>query len=151
MNDRTRADALLRALSGRSSPGSAVSSGAEQGAGKGTEQRPSDPTANDRGSSSNSDNVRQSGTESGRGSDAIQRAMVFANTVASVRAIGRLLRSRGINSLEYHKEMSMDERAAAIGSFEERGGVLVCTDAGARGIDIHDVTHVIQVGVMQQT
>ena len=141
----------------------ALGSGAEQrAAGHRAEQQLHASAADDRDSSrdSSSSDVRsrdssesagQSEAERERGkeggSDAIQRTMVFANTVASVRAIGRLLRNRGIGCFEYHKEMTLDERAAAIGSFEERGGVLVCTDAGARGIDIRDVSHVIQVGV----
>lgn len=47
--------------------------------------------------------------------------------------------------LVYHKDLSADERALVLRQFEEEGGVLVCTDAGARGIDISDVQHVVQV------
>eukprot|EP00983_Pelagomonas_calceolata_P135081 1162124-Pelagomonas_calceolata.AAC.2 len=41
----------------------------------------------------------------------------------------------------------MGERTESLERMQQHsGGIMVCTDAAARGIDIPDVTHVIQVG-----
>lgn len=46
----------------------------------------------------------------------------------------------------YHKKVPMAERENALLSMQQQsGGIMVCTDAAARGIDIQDVTHVVQV------
>ncbi|KAK4261262.1 hypothetical protein QN277_004285 [Acacia crassicarpa] len=74
----------------------------------------------------------------------ISRTMVFANTVEAVEAVAKLLVRSGIECLRYHKECTLDERSKALVEFRERGGVLVCTDAAARGVDIPNVSHVIQ-------
>lgn len=71
--------------------------------------------------------------------------MVFANTVEAVEAVAKILQSSGIKCYLYHKDSSFEERAKALVDFQEKGGVLVCTDAAARGIDIPNVSHVIQV------
>ena len=40
----------------------------------------------------------------------------------------------------------MGERAEALERMQQQpGGIMVCTDAAARGIDIQDITHVVQV------
>ncbi|GJP41882.1 hypothetical protein CLOM_g1504 [Closterium sp. NIES-68] len=44
----------------------------------------------------------------------------------------------------YHKDVPLDERERALRRFQERGGVLVCTDAASRGIDVEHVSHVVQ-------
>ncbi|XP_015957019.1 DEAD-box ATP-dependent RNA helicase 22 isoform X1 [Arachis duranensis] len=74
----------------------------------------------------------------------IQRTMVFANTVEAVEAVAKILLRCGIECLRYHKNCTLEERAQALVEFEEKGGVLVCTDAAARGVDIPNVLHVIQ-------
>ncbi|MED6155649.1 DEAD-box ATP-dependent RNA helicase 22 [Stylosanthes scabra] len=74
----------------------------------------------------------------------IQRTMVFANTVEAVEAVAKILIRCGIECLRYHKNCTLEERAQALVEFEEKGGVLVCTDAAARGVDIPNVLHVIQ-------
>ncbi|KAI9111638.1 hypothetical protein K1719_017328 [Acacia pycnantha] len=74
----------------------------------------------------------------------ISRTMVFANTVEAVEAVAKILVRSGIECLRYHKECTLDERSKALVEFRENGGVLVCTDAAARGVDIPNVSHVIQ-------
>lgn len=44
----------------------------------------------------------------------------------------------------YHKGRPMLERQAALDAMHHGPGVMVCTDAVARGLDIQEVTHVIQ-------
>ncbi|TKY58585.1 DEAD-box ATP-dependent RNA helicase 22 [Spatholobus suberectus] len=70
--------------------------------------------------------------------------MVFANTVESVEAVAKILLRSGIECSHYHKNCTLEERAQTLVDFNEKGGVLVCTDAAARGVDIPNVLHVIQ-------
>jgi superfamily II DNA/RNA helicase len=77
-------------------------------------------------------------------SDDSTRTMVFTNTVESANSVADILDRVGIRCLLYHSESSMDERAANLCAFRDAGGVLVCTDAAARGLDIPNVSHVIQ-------
>ncbi|XP_061991130.1 DEAD-box ATP-dependent RNA helicase 22 [Rosa rugosa] len=72
------------------------------------------------------------------------RTMVFANTVDAVESVAKILMSAGIECYLYHKDCSLEDRAKTLVDFQEKGGILVCTDAAARGIDIPNVSHVIQ-------
>ncbi|KAJ4824072.1 hypothetical protein Tsubulata_029871 [Turnera subulata] len=72
------------------------------------------------------------------------RTMVFANTVEAVEAVIRILETVGIKCYRYHKDCSLEERARTLVDFRENGGVFVCTDAAARGVDIPNISHVIQ-------
>nr|AKF43355.1 DEA(D/H)-box RNA helicase family protein [Erodium trifolium] len=72
------------------------------------------------------------------------RTMVFANTIEAAEAVVKILLTAGIECYCYHKNCSFDEREKALIDFQENGGILVCTDAAARGIDIPNVSHVIQ-------
>lgn len=74
----------------------------------------------------------------------VSRTMVFANTVEAVEAVAKILGKAGIECFRYHKDSSLEERAKTLVDFREKGGVFVCTDAAARGVDIPDVSHVIQ-------
>ncbi|XP_031480124.1 DEAD-box ATP-dependent RNA helicase 22 [Nymphaea colorata] len=72
------------------------------------------------------------------------RTMVFANTVDAVESIAKILAKVDIDCVTYHSNSSLEERGENLIHFQERGGVLVCTDAAARGLDIQNVSHVIQ-------
>ncbi|KAF3431326.1 hypothetical protein FNV43_RR26057 [Rhamnella rubrinervis] len=72
------------------------------------------------------------------------RTMVFANTVDAVEAVARILQRAGIECYRYHKDCSLEERAKTLDDFQEKGGILVCTDAASRGVDIPNISHVIQ-------
>ncbi|KAF5201163.1 Dead-box atp-dependent rna helicase [Thalictrum thalictroides] len=72
------------------------------------------------------------------------RTLVFVNTVDAVEAVAKILRNVGVECSCYHSDSSLEERSANLNDFRERGGVLVCTDAAARGLDIPNVQHVIQ-------
>lgn len=75
---------------------------------------------------------------------AINRTMVFANTVEAVESVAKILRTAGIQCFCYHRNTSLEESTKNLVDFKERGGVLVCTDAAARGLDIPKISHVIQ-------
>eukprot|EP00252_Welwitschia_mirabilis_P026912 TRINITY_DN9012_c0_g1_i1.p1 TRINITY_DN9012_c0_g1~~TRINITY_DN9012_c0_g1_i1.p1 ORF type:complete len:310 (-),score=77.98 TRINITY_DN9012_c0_g1_i1:469-1365(-) len=72
------------------------------------------------------------------------RTMIFANTVNAAESITKILHKSGIECMRYHKETPTEERNQNLKQFQEEGGVLVCTDAAARGLDIPHVSHVIQ-------
>ncbi|KAK7362017.1 hypothetical protein VNO77_04114 [Canavalia gladiata] len=74
----------------------------------------------------------------------IHRTMVFANTVEAVDAVAKILLQSEIECLRYHKNCTLEERAQTLVDFHKKGGVLVCTDAAARGVDIPNILHVIQ-------
>lgn len=71
--------------------------------------------------------------------------MVFANTVDAVEAVAKVLTGAGIECFCYHSNSSLEERTKNLISFQQKGGVFVCTDAAARGLDVPNVSHVIQV------
>ncbi|KAI5352457.1 hypothetical protein L3X38_005348 [Prunus dulcis] len=72
------------------------------------------------------------------------RTMVFTNTVEAVESVAKIMMRGGIECYHYHKDCSLEDRAKTLADFQEKGGILVCTDAAARGIDIPNVSHVIQ-------
>ncbi|KAH9303843.1 hypothetical protein KI387_008247, partial [Taxus chinensis] len=74
----------------------------------------------------------------------VKRTMIFANTVNAVDSIGKILLKDGIECMCYHRDTSPEERAQSLKAFQEKGGVLVCTDSAARGLDIPNVWHIIQ-------
>ncbi|KAL9240917.1 hypothetical protein vseg_015083 [Gypsophila vaccaria] len=77
-------------------------------------------------------------------SDSITRTMVFANTVEAVESVAKILQTAGIHCFCYHRNTSLEEGTKNLVDFREKGGILVCTDAAARGLDIPNISHVIQ-------
>ncbi|KAE8688302.1 DEAD-box ATP-dependent RNA helicase 22 [Hibiscus syriacus] len=74
----------------------------------------------------------------------VSRTMVFGNTVEAVEAVANILQRAEIVCYRYHKGLSLEERAESLDGFRDKGGIFVCTDAAARGVDIPNVSHVIQ-------
>ncbi|KAL6983617.1 hypothetical protein U1Q18_017000 [Sarracenia purpurea var. burkii] len=74
----------------------------------------------------------------------LSRTMVFVNTVEAVEAVTKILVRTGIECFRYHSDISIEERTKNLVDFQQKGGILVCTDAAARGLDIPNVSHVIQ-------
>jgi ATP-dependent RNA helicase RhlE len=74
----------------------------------------------------------------------IDRALVFTRTKHGADRVARELTRSGINSQAIHGNKSQNARQAALGNFKSSlTRVLVATDIAARGIDIDDLTHVI--------
>jgi superfamily II DNA/RNA helicase len=72
------------------------------------------------------------------------RTMIFTRTKRSAQRISDELRDRGFKATAIHGDLSQAVREKALKRFREgRADVLVATDVAARGIDIDDVTHVI--------
>ncbi|KAH7420566.1 hypothetical protein KP509_13G012600 [Ceratopteris richardii] len=76
--------------------------------------------------------------------DLPKKTLVFTNSVESADAIFRILKKAEIECLCYHREIPSEERMRALKYFEDNGAVLVCTDSAARGLDIRNISHVIQ-------
>jgi superfamily II DNA/RNA helicase len=72
------------------------------------------------------------------------RALVFVRTKRGADRLVKRLRGRQVNAVAMHGDKSQRQRERALARFE-RGEVLtlVATDVAARGIDIPDVSHVI--------
>ena len=71
-------------------------------------------------------------------------ALIFVRTQRGADRLARTLRKEGFSAGELHGGMSQPQRERALGRFA--GGandVLVATDVAARGLDLDDITHVI--------
>lgn len=71
---------------------------------------------------------------------------MFAADGASADAASEVLAGGNVPHVVYHKSRPMGEQAAALATLREQPGcVMVCTDAAARGLDVEDIKHVVQV------
>jgi len=74
----------------------------------------------------------------------IETALVFSRTKHGADKIARGLNQAGIRAEAIHGNKSQNARQAALSNFKSRRTrVLVATDIAARGIDIDELTHVI--------
>ena len=74
----------------------------------------------------------------------IERALVFARTKYGSDKIARALSKAGIRADAIHGDKSQNARQHALNNFKDgRIRVLVATDIAARGIDVDNLTHVI--------
>jgi ATP-dependent RNA helicase RhlE len=75
----------------------------------------------------------------------IKRVLVFTRTKHGANKVVKLLARVGIVAEPIHGNKSQAARERALANFKSgRTRVLVATDVAARGIDIDDITHVIQ-------
>lgn len=76
--------------------------------------------------------------------------MVFCRTRMQTTSVGEELRKRGHKAEVLNGDMGQAQRDRAMKNFrEKRSNILVCTDVGARGIDVNNLTHVFNYGVPQ--
>lgn len=72
------------------------------------------------------------------------KVLIFGRTKHGVEKLSVMLEKHGIKSKSIHGNKSQSQRAQALGMFKnDRISVLVATDVAARGLDIPDVSHVI--------
>lgn len=75
---------------------------------------------------------------------ALTRVVVFTRTKRGANKVSEYLANAGIPSDALHGNKSQSARQRALGDFKAgRVRVLVATDIAARGIDVSDITHVI--------
>lgn len=73
-----------------------------------------------------------------------EKVLVFARTKHSVQKLSDELSKRGVSSTAIHGNKNQTQRQRALNDFKaNRAKVLVATDVAARGLDIPNVSHVI--------
>src|SRR3954465_14815634 len=71
-------------------------------------------------------------------------ALVFVRTKHGADRLARVLRKQGFHAGELHGGMSQPQRERSLGRFASGANdVLIATDVAARGLDLEDITHVI--------
>jgi superfamily II DNA/RNA helicase len=71
-------------------------------------------------------------------------ALVFVRTKRGADRLARKLEQRGVKALAMHGDLNQGQRQRALERFESgRVTTLIATDVAARGLDLDDVTHVI--------
>ncbi|MDG2394646.1 MAG: helicase-related protein, partial [Thalassotalea sp.] len=74
----------------------------------------------------------------------VKRAVVFANKRETVQSLAGLLQSEDLRNAWLEGEMAQDKRNKAVERVKNGNvNILVATDVAARGLDIDDITHVI--------
>lgn len=76
------------------------------------------------------------------------KVLVFGRTKHGVEKLSEMLGKRGIKAESIHGNKNHSQRQRALGKFKDNHAqVLVATDVAARGLDIADVSHVINYDV----
>ena len=79
-------------------------------------------------------------------------AMVFCRTRADVDEVTEKLHAKGYRTEALHGEISQAQRLRVINGFKKRKfPLLIATDVAARGIDVNDLTHVINYSLPQNS
>ena len=72
------------------------------------------------------------------------KVLVFGRTKHGVESLSRMLSRKGLRVESIHGNKNNSQRQRALGMFKEsRVQILVATDVAARGLDIDDISHVI--------
>jgi ATP-dependent RNA helicase RhlE len=70
--------------------------------------------------------------------------LVFVNTKRKVDSLARQIRAAGLPVSTMHGDMTQQAREKALSRFENKSvGVLIATDVAARGLDLDDITLVV--------
>ena len=73
-----------------------------------------------------------------------KKVLVFGRTKWGVERLSKTLQSNGFSAASIHGNKSQNQRIRALSQFKQNQlQILVATDVVARGLDIEDVTHVI--------
>ncbi len=76
--------------------------------------------------------------------------VIFCRTKVQCEEIGRKLQERGYNAEALHGDLSQKQREIIMQKMKDhRLSILVATDVAARGLDIQDLTHVINFTIPQ--
>ena len=77
-----------------------------------------------------------------------KKVLIFARTKFSVEKLSNILSDRGFKSASIHGNKNQAQRQRALNLFRASHiQVLVATDVAARGLDIADVSHVINYDI----
>lgn len=79
------------------------------------------------------------------------KVLVFVRTRVRAERVTRAMERVGLTALTMHGDMEQEERERTLAAFREgEQRVLIATDVSARGIDVPDVTHVINYDLPEQ-
>ncbi len=82
--------------------------------------------------------------------DATVKAIIFDDTQRSVERLSKELAARGFSADAIHGGKSQSQRQRVLNKFKASEiNVLVATDVAARGLDVSDITHVINYSLPQ--
>lgn len=82
--------------------------------------------------------------------DDFEKVLIFSETKRSVSEITKKLKTKKFRADEIHGDKSQNYRKNALRNFKRgKTNILVATDVAARGLDISDVTHVINYQIPQ--
>ncbi len=74
----------------------------------------------------------------------LRRVLIFTKTKRGADKLCRVLKKRGVSAQQIHGDRTQGQRTRALQAFAAgKSRCLVATDVAARGIDIDDITHVI--------
>ena len=77
-------------------------------------------------------------------SDDLTKVLIFGKTKHGVEKLSKTLLSMGFKAESIHGDKNHSKRQHALGQFKtNKSNILVATDVAARGLDIADVSHVI--------
>ena len=80
--------------------------------------------------------------------DDFEKVLIFTRTKHGADKLSKKLRQRGLASEAIHGDKSHNRRQKALGMFKEKVvDVLIATDVASRGLDIPNVSHVINYDV----
>lgn len=78
----------------------------------------------------------------------VEKVILFDETKYGVERLGKELKARGFKAESIHGGKSQGQRQRALKRFKQNEvNILVATDVAARGLDVSDVTHVINYSV----
>jgi ATP-dependent RNA helicase RhlE len=73
-----------------------------------------------------------------------ERVLIFTRTKYRARSLARKLEKQGFRTTALQGNMSQNQRLASLGGFRDgKFDILVATDIAARGIDVSEISHVI--------
>ncbi len=80
----------------------------------------------------------------------VEKVLIFGRTKYGVERLARELKARGHRAESLHGGKNQGQRGRALDAFRQnRVNILVATDVAARGIDVKDISHVINYDVPQ--
>lgn len=80
----------------------------------------------------------------------IDSALVFLRTIRRTDRIARMLKKAGQKAIAIHGDLPQSKRQQALDGFRKgKYKILVATDVAARGLDINDISHVINYDIPQ--
>jgi superfamily II DNA/RNA helicase len=77
-----------------------------------------------------------------------EKVVIFGRTKHGVEKLSKMLTDRGFTAESIHGDKNQSARQRALGKFKDNHSkILVATDVAARGLDIPNVTHVINFDI----